>query len=640
MFDTYIFDLTSEEIINIIKASEILNVSKATVRNWIKSKLLPEVLTVQEVEKLKLSIEDGSISKLNKRANKLNSKKSFIPSEYITNQPVRLRIKKINELSKQYFKNLDDCVYNLAVCFLISKREIFELFGFLEFERNIFQTVITAFGENKILNLEFISKARPHFIKLDRIGCHDTLGILYQSIRSEGVKSKSGSYYTPIQITEEVASMLSNKIESFYDPCCGTGSFLLSVAKNKNLLPENIYGTDIDPNAVFITKINLLLHFKHSAKEPNIYCIDILSESHDYFIRSLIGKIDAIATNPPWGANKNENLSEEYKTLLNSNEIFSMFILKSYDIIKERGECIFLLPEAILNIKAHANIRQLLSTRSTIISIKEFGRAFSRVFTSVILIHFKKEKPVFKDPIVIYTKLTKHEVSQKRFVNTKDYIFDINITTDEKQLIKKIYSIPHKTLKDNAKWALGVISGNNNEFISSEKTSDNEPIYKGSDITYYKLNEPVCFIKYKENKDSLQQVAKEELYRAKNKLVYKFISNKLVFAYDSTQRLTLNSANILIPAISGYGIKSVLAFLNSSVLQFLFSKKFATHKVLRNDLEQLPFPNLTPHFRRKIEELVDKAIKGEDVKDKIDEIIFKVFDITTDEIRTVKKFLK
>lgn len=626
--------MKKQKTVNIEQAAKILNVSVATVRNWIKCRLLQENFTKEEVEELKSDIENGNVQKLNKRANKAKSSKSFIPSEYSTNKMIRQRVKKITELSGKYFMNIDDSVYNLAICYLISKREIFELFGTLEFERNIFQKIIYSYGNDKAINTDFISKARPHFIRLNNLDCHDPLGLTYQSIRSEGSKSKSGSYYTPLQITNEISSMLAKDIETFFDPCCGTGSFLLSIAKNKVLQPENVYGSDIDKNAVFIAKINLLLHYNHSAKEPNIFCTDILNPAQGEFPESVKGKIYAIATNPPWGANKNENMSQEYKDMLNSNEIFSMIIARSLEIVKDKGECIFLLPESVLNIKAHANIRKILSTRTTIISIKEYGRTFARVFTPVILIHFRKTRSNLKNMISVQTKTKKHKIEQKRFVNTKDYIFDINITTEEKDLIKKIYSLPHKTLKDNATWALGVITGNNIAYLSNEKTEFNEPIYRGNDISYYHLNEPVTYIDYK--RDQFQQVAAEAYYRTRKKLVYRFISSKLVFALDEKQSLTLNSANILIPSIPGYSIKSTLALLNSPIFQFLYSKKFSTHKVLRGDLEQLPFPNILQNDKKKLDNLVSKAIRGEDVKNKIDDIIFGLFKLNDQDINIIK----
>jgi hypothetical protein len=108
----------------------------------------------------------------------------------------------------------------------------------------------------------------------------------------------------------------------------------------------------------------------------------------------------------------------------------------------------------------------------------------------------------------------------------------------------------------------------------------------------------------------LQQVAKEEIYRAPEKLVYRFVSKRLTFAYDASQRLFLNSANILIPKIPGASAKTVAAFLNSELFQFFYSQTFASGKVLKSELSELPFPELSPTLNRRLERRVDAVLAG------------------------------
>ncbi len=86
-----------------------------------------------------------------------------------------------------------------------------------------------------------------------------------------------------------------------------------------------------------------------------------------------------------------------------------------------------------------------------------------------------------------------------------------------------------------------------------------------------------------------QQVAPKELYQAKEKLIYKFISSKLVFFCDTKQRYILNSVNLLIPnedfPISQIQLSKILS---GKVMNWLFKNIFDTHKVLRSDVESLP----------------------------------------------------
>jgi site-specific DNA-methyltransferase (adenine-specific) len=113
------------------------------------------------------------------------------------------------------------------------------------------------------------------------------------------------------------------------------------------------------------------------------------------------------------------------------------------------------------------------------------------------------------------------------------------------------------------------------------------PVFRGQDITVNGLKKPTVFIS--EDLSSCQQVAPLEYYKAKEKLIYRFISNNLVFYCDTKQNYILNSANMLILdetfPISGQQLSDLL---NSEFMNCFFANIFHTHKILRGDLELLP----------------------------------------------------
>ena len=87
------------------------------------------------------------------------------------------------------------------------------------------------------------------------------------------------------------------------------------------------------------------------------------------------------------------------------------------------------------------------------------------------------------------------------------------------------------------------------------------------------------------------------MYKAKEKLIYRFISSKLIFFYDNKQRFILNSANLLIPSSDlDISPKQLVYLLNSKPMNWLFSRLFNTHKILRSDLENLPIH--TDYFKK------------------------------------------
>ena len=96
----------------------------------------------------------------------------------------------------------------------------------------------------------------------------DILGLIYQSRLREGKKNILGSYYTPRGIAENMTRDIDlSGGRFFFDPCCGSGAFLLSVKAES---PECLFGVDRDPAAVLIAKINLLLKYPDRAFSPQI----------------------------------------------------------------------------------------------------------------------------------------------------------------------------------------------------------------------------------------------------------------------------------------------------------------------------------------------------------------------------------
>ena len=123
-------------------------------------------------------------------------------------------------------------------------------------------------------------------------------------------------------------------------------------------------------------------------------------------------------------------------------------------------------------------------------------------------------------------------------------------------------------------------------------------------------------------------------------MIYRFISKYLVFAYDDKQKLTLNSANIVIPKTDDYPIKVIAALFNSSLYQFIFQKKFSSIKVLRNHIEQMPLPLWDKVTFSEIIKLVDEIIDKGDKFEELDYFIMKKYSLSSQEITYIKEFNK
>lgn len=637
------------------EVATIIGVSSATIRNWTKAghvcpiKTRPLSFMDSDVLNLKKQLSSGTLQKLKKRANKSGSETTFLPSEYAGNAGLVEKIQWIADLFKSARLDIS------ATMFFVSLR-ILELRGEMKrngagnvdvlsschsWERKSTKNEIERWY-SQIGAVQLKNEYREIYYSLSQIDEDDFLGLLYQCLLNEGEKSNRGSYFTASKIVEDSLIGKISHEERFLDPCCGTGKYLIYAAKLLKLSPENIYGFDIDELAVRIARINLLITFEPYDFIPNIHCLDALTElaTSEVFCNTndLIGSFDFIATNPPWGAYKNYRIPERYANGVKSGESFSLFLAKSLTLLKEGGLISFILPESILKIRTHSDIREILLKQSQITTIAKLGRKFTGVFTEAIRLDIIKVLPNTGWLVAIEENGVIAHVEQDRFRENEYFTFDVEVKTEEERILNKIFAVDHSTLFKNAEWALGIVTGNNKKHILNIQEKGTEAIFRGSDVHQFKIGEPRAFIRFTQN--DFQQVAPERFFRAKEKLIYRFISKLLIFAYDDKQSLTLNSANILIPRIPGVGLKVALAYLNSSVFLYIFKKKYSTHKVLRGDIEKLPFPKIGKDIHDEIENLVNSMLKGADKRTELDEIIFSTFNLTNEDISLIRTALK
>jgi len=412
----------------------------------------------------------------------------------------------------------------------------------------------------------------------------EKIGIEYENSLSDSHRNKEGVYYTPSWIVKDLFKNI--KITSdlrFLDPCCGSGNFLIEAIK-QGVAPENVYGFDIDENAVLITKQRIKDEFGYDTE--NIKVGDFLQEAiklsreNNYF--------DLIFTNPPWGKKIEKSAKERYSTVYgcgNSLDTTSLFLGASLSILRPNGFLGFLIQEAFFNITTFEDIRRKVLTKR-ILRFVDYGKAFKGLVTKAQAIVIENRISNSNDLIECCSEGKIFNRTLESFTKNPKCIFNFWTNETEAQVINQLYSIHHITLKDKTKWALGIVTGNNDRFCIDKPKEGYVPIYKGSDITKKGLKEPSTFIL--NDFSNFQQVAPLEMYLSNEKIIYKFISSDLCFFYDSQQRYLLNSANLFIPINIGITAVQLTMLLNSEIINWLFKKLFSTHKVLRGDLELLP----------------------------------------------------
>ena len=444
----------------------------------------------------------------------------------------------------------------------------------------------------------------------------DILGLIYQSLLTEGEKNRSGAYYTPPAVVRDMVRGLPFESgQIFLDPCCGSGSFLLGLVR-AGVPTEQIFGCDIDPVAVMIAKTNLICECGQAKAATRIVCGDFLTED-----LALPEKFDYILTNPPWGA-------------MGKGESFSDFLHKGCEKLGENGAMRYLLPDSFLNVRTHREIRRHLLEKECITQIRLYDERFEGVSTGCIGVEVRHgaDAGIHVVGRGMDTRLNVQEILQD-----KDCVIAL-IDDIDRSIWEKVCARGRHTLEKSV-WALGIVTGDNQRHLKDAPSAGNEPVYTGKEVGMYRLSAPRRYIRY--DRSAFQQCAKEEYYRAAEKLIYRFISDRPVFALDISGALCLNSANILIPKVDGLSVRTVMGLLNSRLYQYLYIRRFGGVKILKGNLQKLPLPQLSVQENEAMDVLVQDIMNGSDAAENaLQTRIFELFGLTQGEISRIFEVTK
>jgi len=277
------------------------------------------------------------------------------------------------------------------------------------------------------------------------------------------------------------------------------GEWFLTTAEKKRILLNNIYGVDIDANAVEVTKLSLLLKvLEHETSETlnqqlglwkeralpnlesNIKCGNSLIGTDFYAGKQAgffneeealrinafdwerefpeifaKGGFDAVIGNPPYGFHQiHSDLFKPYfkykfESSYGSYEHYFLFYERSLRLLKKEGLHGFIVPVTWLTIPSAKSLRKFILSNFSIkqiIWLPELVFKDAQVNTLISIIQKSRqdqvevEVQIHKDPTLAEENSIRHVFIQQKFI---DQDFSINIFEDvsESNLIKKISEI-------------------------------------------------------------------------------------------------------------------------------------------------------------------------------------------------------
>jgi len=612
-----------------------LNVSLATVNNWIKTGVIPKpdernMFTEGEFESIITRIVSGNSSKLKGRANRSMSNESIISFLGLDDDESKYRLLKAIQIHETSRLSIEESLFTLSVlsleqCNLINPEwcsnprteiERFLLSWLSELDKDL-KSIISPY----------------HGFHIPQ-GNNDFLGAFYQSVQSIAQKSQGGSYYTPYTVLNDIDIPTGKTI---LDPCCGSGGILLKILRREHD-PSHVYVYDIDPLALKICRINLTQFFADPNASPHIDQRDIVfdeQQNGDLFSVKHEVSYDFIITNPPWGSKftreQKSRIVRMYPSIY-STESFAIALFNCIQKLSDHGSLIFFLPYSFLNVSTHKTIRRFVIHGGFAITIRLLGNVFKGVMSEGIRLHLDKSQERPKWVKIRNGKTDAEYLLPLEHVKAPDYLIPATVNSSDADIIEKVYSKPHLLLKGNAKFALGVVTGDNKKHLLKVPTAKSEPIYRGKDIEAFTFKDPTYYIEF--DPGSYQQVAPLDLYRQR-KIAYRFISDRLLCALDSCDRLLLNSANLFIPTID-YPWETIVSLFNSSLYAILYRKKFASKKILRSHIESMPLPILSSQEHAEIGELYRKCVADIRASNELDNLIYCIFNLSQNDRQTIE----
>lgn len=315
----------------------------------------------------------------------------------------------------------------------------------------------------------------------------------------------------------------------------GTDIYRLSFAKRREILLRNIWGVDIDPLAVEVTKFSLFLKLLEdtSLEEINYY-VDTFQErvlprldnnikngnslvntfytQYDPDIFEIDGALerirmfdwdtefgtegfDAIVGNPPYIRVQNMvHYSPKeygfYKSPFSGFETagselldkYYLFIERAWSLLKEGGSIGYIVPHKFMNIMSGEPLRHFLSSRGAVREIIHFGthQAFKNrsTYTCILILG----KPAYDTYEIAFIQdwnrfLFDHKVEYHMYtadtLDSSPWVFIPGQITDRLAAIKEQCS----PLNDLARIFVGVQTSNDKVYIITADSEDSDYVY-------------------------------------------------------------------------------------------------------------------------------------------------------------------
>ena len=425
------------------------------------------------------------------------------------------------------------------------------------------------------------------------------------------------------------------------------GEWKLTTEERKRILLNNIYGVDIDPQAVEVTKLSLHLKVLEGESEEtlskqlklfqeralpdlgeNIKCgnsligWDILEGRPDLSEEEIErvnpfdwdgefpeimsrGGFDAVIGNPPYV--RPHNLEPEikdyfwkhYNTFIRKSDLYCCFIERPLALLKNNGVFGYIVSNGWLRLDSFEELRKLLLYRTSVQKIIDFtGHVFQDANVKASILIFSKILPseqiidaVTIEPNTSLNTIDFKGIPQNSFESSYKNIFDLSLDINQERIKQKM-RYGRSSLGDLFNISFGVKTGDDSKFLTySPNGPDHKPLLRGEDVHRYSSKfkgEYVWYVpgKMREHRKTARPGVSERFEQPK--ILIRDTGDGLQGTFDCENYYVKDVLIVSNTEKEDSILKCLMGILNSRLMRFYYETSFPTLHVQRDELASLP----------------------------------------------------
>ena len=504
-------------------------------------------------------------------------------------------------------------------------------------------------------------------------------------------RKEQGIFYTPTFVVDYIVrnalkpvldnckSIADLKKIKVLDPACGSGSFLIRALEviaekykefgvdgsvKRQIILENLFGVDLDMQAVEIARLNLLINSLDSKEvlpklDKNIKNGNSLISGTDEELKKQFGTdwkdkksfnwqeefpevfkqggFDVIIGNPPYinsielGKTVGEEVKkfwrEKFETAKGTYDIYILFFEQSLKICKKNGYVAFITPNKYLSAPYGESLRELITNYFTLEKILDLSQtkvfdspSVYPIITIIKNIQPKEEYNFTTEKIISGNLENKLEfnINSKTLKMLPEYIWGV-ILSENIKLITKILQ-NSISLQNIAEVNATSTAGEADEFSKYiNQDGVGLPIVNTGTIDRYSTTYGISSFKNKKEQiknpflDTSKINDRRKILYESPKIIVAKLGLRLEAFLDAKCKFASINTNCIHSPKKDYSLEYIVGILNSKIISFVYSEFFSGLRMgggyfqfQAPQLRVLPITKVEKGEEKILEQLVNK----------------------------------